>query len=154
MSRKMILILLGVCMVISCHKKEESRSYELACPKIDTLVIGSAFTPPLYITSPPAKVSFYLDGPIDNFKGEAGDFFFDNTSDSLYIRDDMRFIKEISSFEKNNYNKKYWRIPFDWVPEAPSIEANKIYCLIIQGDWQVEGVPHTTIGNYVYIKGD
>lgn len=152
MRKFVFLVLFETLMLVSCHKKEENPSYELVCPKIDTLVIGSVFAFPLYITSPPAKVSFYLDGPIDDFKGEAGDFFFDNTSDSLYIRNDMRFIKEISSFEKNDYNKKYWRISFDWIPEPPSIEANKMYCLMIQGNWQVEGVPRTTWGNYVYIK--
>ena len=79
--------------------------------QIDTLIIGEPFTPTFFITLPPATVSFYLEGPLKDFKGIAGQFYSDNISDSLYIRDDMLFIHKISAFEKNEYNKKYWKIP-------------------------------------------
>ncbi len=107
------------------------------------------------ITLPPANVSFYLEGPLKDFKAIAGQFYFDNTSDSLYIHEDMLFIHKISTFEKNEYNKKYWKIPsFTWTPSVSQVEGNQMYCLIVQGIWEKEGIPRMTIRNYVYMKAN
>ena len=123
--------------------------------QIDTLIIGEPFTPTFFITLPPANVSFYLEGPLKDFKGIAGQFYFDNTSDSLYIHEDMLFIHKISTFEKNEYNKKYWKIPsFTWTPSVSQVEGNQMYCLIVQGIWEKEGIPRMTIRNYVYMKAN
>ena len=154
MKKYLVFFIIVIFASFSCSKKEEEPiAYEFVSTGMDTLIIGNYFTSFFYITSPSAKVSFYLEGPIENFKGDAGDFFFDNISDSLYIRDDMIFIKVISSFEKNDYNKKFWKISFDWVPTTQQIEVNKIYCFIIQSIWEAEGIPRTTWRNYIYMKG-
>lgn len=108
MKKYLIIVLIEIFIFVSCDKKEDSITYEFMSSMIDTLVIGKPFAPSLFITSPPAKVTFYLEGPIKDSKKKVGNFLYDNTSDSLYISDDMLFIQEISSFEKNNYNKKYW----------------------------------------------
>ena len=109
MNRYLFTTIISFIFIISCNKKEEPIIYELFGQQIDTLIIGEPFTPTFFITLPPANVSFYLEGPLKDFKGIAGQFYFDNTSDSLYIHEDMLFIHKISTFEKNEYNKKYWR---------------------------------------------
>ena len=152
MNRYLVIVLMGIFVFVSCDKKEEPLIYEFTSTSIDTLVIGNPFAPFSYITSPPAKVSFYLEGPIRNFKGKIGDLLLDNDSDSLYIRDDMLFIQEISSFEKNDDNKKYCKVPFVWTPKASQVEAGNIYCFIIQSVWATEGIPRITWRNYIYIK--
>ena len=150
-----LFIIISFIFIISCDKKEEPVIYELFAQQIDTLIIGEPFIPTFFITLPPANVSFYLEGPLKNFKGIAGQFYFDNTSDSLYIREDMLFIHEISTFEKNEYNKKYWKIPsFTWTPSVSQVEGNQMYCLIVQGIWEKEGIPRMTIRNYVYMKAN
>lgn len=150
-----LFIIISFIFIISCDKKEEPVIYELFGQQIDTLIIGEPFIPTFFITLPPANVSFYLEGPLKNFKGIAGQFYFDNTSDSLYIREDMLFIHEISTFEKNEYNKKYWKIPsFTWTPSSPQVEGNQMYCLIVQGIWEKEGIPCMTIRNYIYMKAN
>ena len=150
-----LFIIISFIFIISCDKKEEPVIYELFGQQIDTLIIGEPFIPTFSITLPPANVSFYLEGPLKNFKGIAGQFYFDNTSDSLYIREDMLFIHEISTFEKNEYNKKYWKIPsFTWTPSSPQVEGNQMYCLIVQGIWEKEGIPCMTIRNYIYMKAN
>ncbi len=154
MKKYLIIVLIEIFIFVSCDKKEDSITYEFMSSMIDTLVIGKPFAPSLFITSPPAKVTFYLEGPIKDSKKKVGNFLYDNTSDSLYISDDMLFIQEISSFEKNNYNKKYWRIPFIWIPSPSQVEANNIYCLVIQSIWEVDGVPRTTWKSYFYMKED
>ena len=54
---------------------------------------------------------------------------------------------------KNEYNKKYWKIPsFTWIPSVPLVEGNRMYCFIVQGIWEKEGIPRITIRNYVYMK--
>lgn len=152
MARYLISILMGIFALISCDKKEEPLTYEFTGTSMDTLIVGNLFVPLFYITSPPAKVSFYLEGPVKDFKGKVGDCLVDNTSDSLYIRDDMLFIQEVFSFKKNDYNKKYWKIPYEWTPEVSQVESNKIYCIIIQSVWATEGIPRTTWRNYIYMK--
>ena len=150
-----LFIIISFIFIISCDKKEEPVIYELFGQQIDTLIIGEPFIPTFFITLPPANVSFYLEGPLKNFKGIAGQFYFDNTSDSLYIREVMLFIHEISTFEKNEYNKKYWKIPsFTWTPSSPQVEGNQMYCLIVQGIWEKEGIPCMTIRNYIYMKAN
>ena len=150
-----LFIIISFIFIISCDKKEEPVIYELFGQQIDTLIIGEPFIPTFFITLPPANVSFYLEGPLKNFKGIAGQFYFDNTSDSLYIREDMLFIHEISTFEKNEYNKKYWKIPsFTWTPSSPQVEGNQMYCLIVQGIWEKERIPCMTIRNYIYMKAN
>ena len=150
-----LFIIISFIFIISCDKKEEPVIYELFGQQIDTLIIGEPFIPTFFITLPPANVSFYLEGPLKNFKGIAGQFYFDNTSDSLYIREDMLFIHEISTFEKNEYNKKYWKIPsFTWTPSVSQVEGNQMYCLIVQGIWEKEGIPCMTIRNYIYMKAN
>ena len=150
-----LFIIISFIFIISCDKKEEPVIYELFGQQIDTVIIGEPFIPTFFITLPPANVSFYLEGPLKNFKGIAGQFYFDNTSDSLYIREDMLFIHEISTFEKNEYNKKYWKIPsFTWTPSSPQVEGNQMYCLIVQGIWEKEGIPCMTIRNYIYMKAN
>ena len=155
MNRYLFTTIISFIFIISCNKKEEPIIYELFGQQIDTLIIGEPFIPTFFITLPPANVSFYLEGPLKNFKGIAGQFYFDNTSDSLYIREDMLFIHEISTFEKNEYNKKYWKIPsFTWTPSSPQVEGNQMYCLIVQGIWEKEGIPCMTIRNYIYMKAN
>lgn len=153
LNKYLFTIIISFIFIISCNKKEEPIIYELFGQQIDTLIIGEPFTPTFFITLPPATVSFYLEGPLKDFKGIAGQFYSDNISDSLYIRDDMLFIHKISTFEKNEYNKKYWKIPsFTWIPSAPLVEGNRMYCFIVQGIWEKEGIPRITIRNYVYMK--
>ena len=101
MNRYLFTTIISFIFIISCNKKEEPIIYELFGQQIDTLIIGESFTPTFFITLPPATVSFYLEGPLKDFKGIAGQFYSDNISDSLYIRDDMLFIHKISTFEKN-----------------------------------------------------
>ena len=154
MNRYLFTTIISFIFIISCNKKEEPIIYELFGQQIDTLIIGEPFTPTFFITLPPANVSFYL-GPLKDFKGIAGQFYFDNTSDSLYIHEDMLFIHKISTFEKNEYNKKYWKIPsFTWTPSVSQVEGNQMYCLIVQGIWEKEGIPRMTIRNYVYMKAN
>lgn len=125
-----LFIIISFIFIISCDKKEESVIYELFGQQIDTLIIGEPFIPTFFITLPPANVSFYLEGPLKDFKGIAGQFYFDNTSDSLYLREDMLFIHKISIFEKNEYNKKYWKIPsFTWTPLYHKWKA--IRCIVL-----------------------
>ena len=146
MNRYLFTTIISFIFIISCNKKEEPIIYELFGQQIDTLIIGEPFTPTFFITLPPANVSF---------KGIAGQFYFDNTSDSLYIHEDMLFIHKISTFEKNEYNKKYWKIPsFTWTPSVSQVEGNQMYCLIVQGIWEKEGIPRMTIRNYVYMKAN
>ena len=149
MNRYLFTTIISFIFIISCNKKEEPIIYELFGQQIDTLIIGEPFTPTFFITLPPANVSFYLEGPLKDFKGIAGQFYFDNTSDSLYIHEDMLFIHKISTFEKNEYNKKYWKIP-----SVSQVEGNQMYCLIVQGIWEKEGIPRMTIRNYVYMKAN
>ena len=67
----------------------------------------------------------------------------------------MLFIHKISTLEKNEYNKKYWKIPsFTWTPSVSQVEGNQMYCLIVQGIWEKEGIPRMTIRNYVYMKAN
>ena len=98
MNRYLFTTIISFIFIISCNKKEEPIIYELFGQQIDTLIIGEPFTPTFFITLPPANVSFYLEGPLKDFKGIAGQFYFDNTSDSLYIHEDMLFINKISTF--------------------------------------------------------
>ena len=155
MNRYLFTTIISFIFIISCNKKEEPIIYELFGQQIDTLIIGEPFTPTFFITLPPANVSFYLEGPLKDFKGIAGQFYFDNTSDSLYIHEDMLFIHKISTFEKNEYNKKYSNIPsFTWTPSVSQVEGNQMYCLIVQGIWEKEGIPRMTIRNYVYMKAN
>ena len=155
MNRYLITTIISFIFIISCNKKEEPIIYELFGQQIDTLIIGEPFTPTFFITLPPANVSFYLEGPLKDFKGIAGQFYFDNTSDSLYIHEDMLFIHKISTCEKNEYNKKYWKIPsFTWTPSVSQVEGNQMYCLIVQGIWEKEGIPRMTIRNDVYMKAN
>ena len=155
MNRYLFTTIISFIFIISLNKKEEQIIYELFGQQIDTLIIGEPFTPTFFITLPPANVSFYLEGPLKDFKGIAGQFYFDNTSDSLYIHEDMLFIHKISTFEKNEYNKKYWKIPsFTWTPSVSQVEGNQMYCLIVQGIWEKEGIPRMTIRNYVYMKAN
>ena len=152
MNRYLFTTIISFIFIISCNKKEEPIIYELFGQQIDTLIIGEPFTPTFFITLPPANVSFYLEGPLKDFKGIAGQFYFDN---SLYIHEDMLFIHKISTFEKNEYNKKYWKIPsFTWTPSVSQVEGNQMYCLIVQGIWEKEGIPRMTIRNYVYMKAN
>ena len=60
---------MGIFALISCDKKEEPLTYEFTGTSMDTLIVGNLFVPLFYITSPPAKVSFYLEGPVKDFKG-------------------------------------------------------------------------------------
>ena len=155
MNRYLFTTIISFIFIISCNKKEEPIIYELFGQQIDTLIIGEPFTPTFFITLPPANVSFYLEGPLKDFKGIAGQFYFDNTSDSLYILEVRLFIHKISTFEKNEYNKKYWKIPsFTWTPSVSQVEGNQMYCLIVQGIWEKEGIPRMTIRNYVYMKAN
>ena len=64
MARYLISILMGIFALISCDKKEEPLTYEFTGTSMDTLIVGNLFVPLFYITSPPAKVSFYLEGPV------------------------------------------------------------------------------------------
>ena len=89
MNRYLFTTIISFIFIISCNKKEEPIIYELFGQQIDTLIIGEPFTPTFFITLPPANVSFYLEGPLKDFKGIAGQFYFDNTSDSLYIHEDI-----------------------------------------------------------------
>ena len=155
MNRYLFTTIISFIFIISCNKKEEPIIYELFGQQIDTLIIGEPFTPTFFISLPPANVSFYLEGPLKDFKGISVQFYFDNTSDSLYIHEDMLFIHKISTFEKNEYNKKYWKIPsFTWTPSVSQVEGNQMYCLIVQGIWEKEGIPRMTIRNYVYMKAN
>ena len=57
--------------------------------------------------------------------------------------------------KQKEYNKKYWKIPsFTWIPSVPLVEGNRMYCFIVQGIWEKEGIPRMTIRNYVYMKAN
>ena len=148
-----ITILILSLFVISCDKKEDPVIHELFGLYVDTLTIGESFTFSLIITLPPANVSLYLEGPLRNSDEKAGQYYFDNTSDSLYIQEDMILIHNVSTFEENEYVKKYWKIPsFTWQPSLPQVEGNQMYCFVLQGVWEKEEIPRMTIRNYFYLK--
>ncbi len=69
MNKYLFTIIVSFIFIISCNKKEEPIIYELFGQQIDTLIIGEPFTPTFFITLPPATVSFYLEGPLKDFKG-------------------------------------------------------------------------------------
>lgn len=149
----MFAMFISFIFIVSCSKKEEAVTHELFGQGIDTLVMGKSFEPIFYITSPPANVSFYLEGPLKDCKEVAGQIYFDTTSDSLYVHEDMLFIHNDSIFQKNEYNKKYWIIPsFTWTPSAPQVVGDQMYCFVVQSIWGKEGRPCVTIRNYIYIK--
>lgn len=151
------VVLIMTFLLCACEKEKEGHKfYNLGFDHIeDTVIIDKTLNLTFSITTEHAKVKMWLEGPVEDFQGILGTRrggFGGEIADSIVAEPGRILLREITQFEKDKYNPRFWLIPFIWLPAESGIESNKVYCFMVEVDWQEEGIMRHYVGTHIFIK--